>query len=268
MSLTPHSSPAHNMPSPSVLLDEAIQAAGTSEDRRQAQGPNAETFANVKDPAITDIANCLESCPSDDDTVEAMITFIVTAVDHCSAKKEVRNVVGIAAEYLRLYHRHVTKERVKDHHVVLDASQNSSTPEQEGAFNDRAFIKDTLATLQLQVAAIHGAVDALKQQPASYAEVAARAPSPKATQPKHTPTSSNSHNPDVDIIIDIAPTDKKDPIRSLKDHHLKTHVEQAMLGIEAIADIPLHGVSHTAKGMIILRTRTPAHAAQIGRAHV
>ena len=108
MSPTPQSSPTHTMPSPLTLLAEATQIAGLSDDRRQ-EPPNADRFDNVKVPTLADLENHLSTCTSWEDTVDASLSFIKSVVDQCSAKHQVRDVVGYAVAYLRLYHNQVSE---------------------------------------------------------------------------------------------------------------------------------------------------------------
>ena len=190
-----------------------------------------------------------------------------------SAKREVRNIIGYAVAYLRLYHNRVTKERVKDTHVTH--STPPPNPDQEHAYNPLSSIQDTLTAIQLQLATVHGCVRHLPQQmqqqtpalsnpPTTYAEAAARAPIvPPATQPKHSNPKPNTRNDTTDIIIDISQVDTKDPIRTMNAHTLKSHLDQALQTVAALTQVSSHGISTTAKGSIVLRARNSQEATQI-----
>ena len=173
------------MLSPLTLLAEATQIAGLSDDRCQ-EPPTAECFDNVKVPTLADLENHLNTCTSWEDTVDASLSFIESVVDQCSAKHQVQDVVGYAVAYLRLYHNHATKERVKDTHVA-DPTPPSS-PGKAPAYKELTSLQDSLIAIQLQLATVHGCVREISRQqqqqqqqqpsnlanpPATYAEAAA-----------------------------------------------------------------------------------------------
>ena len=264
------------MPSPLTLLAEATQIAGLSDDRRQ-EPPSADRFDNVKVPTLADLENHLNTCTSWEDTVDASLSFIESVVDQCSAKHQVRDVVGYAVAYLRLYHNQATKERVKDAHVT-DPTPPSS-PGKAPAYKELTSIQDTLTAIQLHIATVHGCVREISRQqqqqqqqpitdslnpPTTYAEAAARPPNARpVTQPKHSNPKPTTRNDITDIIIDISQVDTKDPIRSMPPHALKSHIDQALQTVAALSKLSSHGVSSTAKGSIVLRAHSPKEAAQI-----
>ena len=269
-STPPANPPPSPMPSP-ITIEALFDAAEQRATVIEAEFPDRGTVP-VPDITIQDLTATLQECTTLTDTVDAVITFIVTTSARCSAKKPLRKALVAAGEYLRAYHNQAPlgcethKDKDSSDHVLPTASVSraQSPPNEEGALSDHSSIAKTLHYMQLQLAAVQATVVTIRDNTASYAAVAARPPQrTTVTQPKQPPPRSNPHNPSVDIIIDIAKTKAQDPVRSLKDHALKTHLEQALAQVEATANTPIHGVNTTARGAILLRARNPADAARI-----
>ena len=155
-STPPANPPPSPMPSTAITIEALLDAAEQRATVVEAECPDRGTVP-VPDITLKDLTAALQECTTLADTVDAVITFIVTASASCSAKKPLRKALVVAGEYLRAYHNQTPlgcgthKDKDSPDHVppIVSASQAQSPPNTEGALSDHLLIEKTLQYMQL-----------------------------------------------------------------------------------------------------------------------